>query len=53
MGVSWQYDTDYAVTFKRAIQAEDGTPLDKTPYVLKFRTTPVPGAIKVEHGLQQ
>lgn len=36
---SWEFDTRYTVTFKRGIQASDGSSVENTPYRLHFRTT--------------
>ena len=42
MPVSWNANVEYTVTFSRSIRAIDGTPLDKTPYRLKFRSARLP-----------
>jgi hypothetical protein len=36
---SWQLDTSFTVTFKRGIQASDGSSVANTPYRLHFKTT--------------
>ena len=36
---SWRFDTRYTVTFKRGIQASDGSSVANTPYRLHFKTT--------------